>query len=109
MQYGNLLAIPYRVVIALCDLGFLFRGEVIWEKAKPLPEGNCRRPHRKHEGIYIFSKFERHSFQVKPPVGSILKLTTDAEQTAAAHVGQVVADLTPRSARRNSGVTRLML
>ncbi len=32
LQYGNLLAIPYRVVAAMCDLGFLFRGEVIWEK-----------------------------------------------------------------------------
>lgn len=74
LQYGNLLAIPYRVVIALCDLGFLFRGEVIWEKSRPLPEGVCRRPHRRHEGIYIFAKDERHSFLVKPPVGSIWKL-----------------------------------
>src|SRR5262249_40256029 len=47
LQYGNLLAIPYRVVIALCDRGFLFRGEVVWEKSRPLPEGRCRRPHRR--------------------------------------------------------------
>jgi DNA modification methylase len=74
LQYGNLLAIPYRIVAAMSDLGFLFRGEVIWEKARPLPEGVCRRPHRKHEGIYIFAKDERHSFRVKPPVGSVWKL-----------------------------------
>ncbi len=74
LQYGNLLAIPYRVVISLCDMGFLFRGEIVWEKSRPLPEGICRRPHRRHEGIYIFAKDERHSFRVRPPVGSVWKL-----------------------------------
>lgn len=74
LQYGNLLAIPYRVVIALADLGYLFRGEVIWEKSRPLPEGICRRPHRRHEAIYIVAKTESHSFRVKPPVGTVWKL-----------------------------------
>lgn len=75
LQYGNLLALPYRIVTAMGDRGFLFRGEVIWEKSRPLPEGICRRPHRRHEGIYIFAKDERHSFRVKPPVGSVWHLT----------------------------------
>jgi DNA modification methylase len=74
LQYGNLLAIPYRVVMGMTDAGFLFRGEVIWEKSRPLPEGICRRPHRRHEGIYIFAKNEQHAFRVKPPVGSIWRL-----------------------------------
>ncbi len=74
LKYGNLLAIPYRVAVAMTDLGFLFRGEVIWEKSRPLPEGLCRRPHRRHEAIYIFAKDERHSFRTKPPVGSVWKL-----------------------------------
>lgn len=71
LQYGNLLALPYRLVIALCDHGFLFRGEVIWRKGNPMPEGKCRRPHRAHEGIYLFTKSERHHFQVSPPVKSV--------------------------------------
>ncbi|MBU3077820.1 DNA-methyltransferase [Sphingomonas quercus] len=75
LQYGNLLAVPYRIVIAMGDKGHLFRGEVIWEKSRPLPEGLCRRPHRRHEGIYIFAKEEKHHFRVKPPVGSVWKLT----------------------------------
>jgi len=75
LQYGNLLAIPYRLVLGLTDAGFLFRGEVIWEKSRPLPEGICRRPHRRHEGIYVFAKSERHAFRVKPPVGSVWRLT----------------------------------
>jgi DNA modification methylase len=74
LQYGNLLAIPHRIVVGLSDQGILFRGEVIWEKSRPLPEGRCRRPHRRHEGIYIFAKSERHSFRVKPPVGTIWRL-----------------------------------
>lgn len=81
LTYGNLLAIPYRVVIALCDLGFFFRGEVIWEKSRPLPEGLCRRPHRRHEGIYIFAKVEQHAFLVKPPVGSVWKLVQTPNKT----------------------------
>jgi len=81
LQYGNLLAVPYRVVLAMSDLGFLFRGEVIWEKSRPLPEGLCRRPHRRHEPIYIFAKSERHAFQTKPPVGSIWKLTQTPNPT----------------------------
>ena len=75
LQYGNLLDIPHRVVIGLSDLGFLYRGEVIWEKSRPLPEGRCRRPHRRHEGIYIMAKDEQHNFRTKPPVGSVWKLT----------------------------------
>ena len=74
LQYGNLLAIPYRVVLGMSDAGFLFRGEVIWEKSRPLPEGICRRPHRRHEAIYVFAKSERHDFRVKPAVGSVWKL-----------------------------------
>jgi DNA modification methylase len=74
LKYGSLLAVPYRVVVFLFDLGFLFRGEVIWEKSRPMPEGLCRRPHRRHEGIYILAKDERHLFQKKPPIPSIWKL-----------------------------------
>jgi len=81
LQYGNLLAIPYRIVTAMCDRGFLFRGEVIWEKSRPLPEGLCRRPHRRHEGIYIFAKSERHLFRTKPPVGSVWKLLQTPNRT----------------------------
>lgn len=81
LKYGNLLAVPYRIVIAMSDLGFLFRGEVIWEKSRPMPEGLCRRPHRRHEGIYIFAKDERHAFRTKPPVGSVWRLVQTPNMT----------------------------
>jgi DNA modification methylase len=71
LRYGNLLALPYRLVTALCDAGYLFRGEVVWHKRNPLPEGRCRRPHRQHEAIYLFAKREDHPFRRSPPVGSV--------------------------------------
>ena len=42
LTYGNLLALPYRMVIGMCDDGWLLRGEVIWRKKNPMPEGRCR-------------------------------------------------------------------
>lgn len=77
LSYGNLLALPYRLIIALCDAGYLFRGEVIWNKKNPMPEGRCRRPHRKHEPIYLLVKHERHSFHVSPPVKSVWEFANE--------------------------------
>lgn len=71
LSYGNLLALPYRMVLGMCDDGWLFRGEVIWKKKNPMPEGRARRPHRGHESIYLFAKDERHAFRTTPPVKSV--------------------------------------
>lgn len=71
LTYGNLLSLPYRVVLEMCDDGWLFRGEVIWKKKNPMPEGRCRRPHRGHESIYLFARDERHAFRTTPPVKSV--------------------------------------
>lgn len=79
LQYGNLLALPYRLTIALCDAGYLFRGEVIWKKLNPMPEGRCRRPHRSHESIYLFSKREQHAFQTAPPIKSVWEFPNDKQ------------------------------
>jgi DNA modification methylase len=71
LQYGNLLGLPQRLIIALSDAGWLFRGEVIWRKLNPMPEGRCRRPHRQHEVIYLLARSEQHRFRTTPPVGSV--------------------------------------
>lgn len=77
LQYGNLLALPYRLVLGLADAGYLFRGEVIWRKKNPMPEGRCRRPHRYHEPIYLLTKIERHSFRIAPPVKSVWEFANE--------------------------------
>jgi DNA modification methylase len=71
LNYGNLLALPNRLVIALSEKGYLYRGEVIWRKKNPMPEGRCRRPHRQHEPIFLLARNEDHCFRVAPPVGSV--------------------------------------
>ncbi|MBK8286487.1 MAG: site-specific DNA-methyltransferase [Ahniella sp.] len=81
LQYGNLLMLPHRVLMALCDAGYLYRGEVIWAKRKAMPEGRCRRPHRKHEGIYLIAKTEGHTFRVAPPVPSVWDIKPDMNRT----------------------------
>lgn len=81
LQYGNLLMLPHRIVIELCNAGNFYRGEVIWSKSKAMPEGRCRRPHRKHEGIYLLSKSEQHTFRVSPPVPSVWDIRPDLNKT----------------------------
>ena len=78
LKYGNLLALPQRLTVGLCDTGWYFRGEVIWKKKNPMPEGKCRRPHRSHEGIYLFAKNENHQFAVTPPVKSVWEFPSEA-------------------------------
>lgn len=78
LKYGNLLALPYRMVIGLCDAGYYFRGEVIWKKQNPMPEGKARRPHRGHEPIYLLTKKLEHSFLMSPPVKSVWELANEA-------------------------------
>lgn len=58
-------------MIGLANLGYLFRGEVIWRKKNPMPEGVCRRPHRQHESVYLLAREENHYFRRTPPVGSV--------------------------------------
>ena len=71
LKYGNLLMLPQRLLIGLVECGYIYRGEVIWSKKNPMPEGRCRRPHRKHESIYLLARDEQHSFRNAPPVSSI--------------------------------------
>lgn len=101
LQYGNLLMLPNRIVMGLCDKGFLYRGEVIWAKRKAMPEGRCRRPHRKHECIYILAKSERHAFRVSPPVSSVWDIKPDMNRTP--HTSTFPLDL-PIQSIQASGV-----
>ena len=102
LQYGNLLALPLRIIIALGDAGILYRGEVIWAKRKAMPEGRCRRPHRKLEPIYLFAKTERHAFTVQPPVPSVWDIKPDVNRTP--HTSTFPLDL-PVKCIQASGIT----
>jgi DNA modification methylase len=96
-----MLALPYRLVIALSDAGWLFRGEVIWRKKNPMPEGRCRRPHRQHEAIYLFARCEQHSFLASPPVGSVWEFASE-RVSGAKHYSRFPEEL-PRRCIAASG------
>lgn len=95
LQYGNLLSLPNRLVIALCDQGYLYRGEIIWSKQNPMPEGRCRRPHRHHEPIFLLAKTEAHEFRVSPPVPTIWEFPNERID-GAAHYSRFPEDLPRR-------------
>ena len=92
LRYGNLLALPNRLIIALCDHGYLFRGEVVWHKRNPMPEGRCRRPHRHHEAIFLLAKAEDHKFRVSPPVPSVWEFPNE-KINGAVHYSRFPAEL----------------
>ena len=85
LSYGNLLALPQRLIVELCNNGYFFRGEVIWKKANAMPEGRCRRPHRKHEVILLFSVSEQHQFRTKPPVPSVWEFSNEQPSQKTRH------------------------
>lgn len=77
LRYGNLLALPNRLVLGLSEKGYLFRGEIVWRKRNAMPEGRCRRPHRQHESIFLLAKDEAHWFRVSPPVTSVWEFANE--------------------------------
>ena len=95
LTYGNLLALPYRMVIGMCDDGWLLRGEVIWRKKNPMPEGRCRRPHRAHEPIYLFATAEKHAFRTNPPVKSVWEFSNE-RMAGPAHYSRFPLELPRR-------------
>jgi DNA modification methylase len=110
LTYGNLLALPYRMAIGMCDDGWLLRGEVIWRKKNPMPEGRCRRPHRAHESIYLFATSEKHAFLTDPPVKSVWEFSNE-RMAGPAHYSRFPLELPRRCVsalgRRGKGVVVL--
>jgi DNA modification methylase len=52
----DLLMIPARVAIALCDDGWYLRKDIIWAKPNPMPESVTDRPTSSHEHIFLLTK-----------------------------------------------------
>lgn len=102
LGYGSLLALPARLVLGLADDGWLLRGEVVWRKRNPMPEGRCRRPHRQHEMIYLLARSERHRFRTAPAVGSVWEFRNERIE-GRAHHSRFPEEL-PRRALEAAGV-----
>jgi DNA modification methylase len=56
----NLLGIPWRLVFALQDDGWILRSDIIWHKPNPMPESVTDRPTKSHEYVFLLTKSARY-------------------------------------------------
>lgn len=54
--HGELQGMPWRVALALKDLGWHLRSDVIWHKPNAMPSSTKTRPTTDHEYIFFFTK-----------------------------------------------------
>lgn len=58
----NLLLMPYRVMLALQDDGWIVRSQICWSKKSCMPESVQDRPTNAWEPIFLLSKSSRYFF-----------------------------------------------
>lgn len=61
-KHKDLLMIPARVAIALCDDGWWLRSDIIWHKPNPMPESVTDRPTKAHEHVFLLTKAQRYFY-----------------------------------------------
>lgn len=91
----NLMGIPWRLVFALQDSGWILRQDIIWSKSNCMPESVRDRCTKSHEYIFLFAKRQRYYFNaeaIKEPIANstIDRLAQDIEHqsgSARAHGG----------------------
>jgi site-specific DNA-methyltransferase (cytosine-N4-specific) len=62
----GLALIPQRLAIALSDMDWIVRSEVVWEKPNACPESMGDRPTSAWEPIWMLSKSEKYWFDLEP-------------------------------------------
>jgi DNA modification methylase len=87
MKPKELLMIPSRLAIALSDIGFYIRQDIIWAKPNPMPESVTDRCTKSHEYIFLLSKSARYYYDaaaIAEPVAdsTIARLSQDINAQA---------------------------
>lgn len=59
---GELLGMPWRVCLALKDVGWVLRSDCIWHKPNAMPSSAKKRPTIDHEYIFFFSNSKKEYF-----------------------------------------------
>lgn len=62
MKPKDLMMMPERLAIALCDDGWWVRSRIIWAKPNPMPESITDRPTKSHEHIWLLTKSPRYYY-----------------------------------------------
>lgn len=58
----SLMLIPARFAIAMSDMGWIVRSDIIWNKPNPMPESVADRPTKSHEHVFLFAKSQRYFY-----------------------------------------------
>lgn len=61
----DLMLMPERLAIALCDDGWYIRSRIIWAKPNPMPESVTDRPTKSHEHIWLMSKSPKYFYDAE--------------------------------------------
>ena len=62
IQNKSLCGIPYKIALALLDMGFIWRQQIIWEKPNPMPENVQDRVWQSAEYILHFTNHKNYKF-----------------------------------------------
>jgi DNA modification methylase len=62
LKSKDLMMVPARLAIALCDDGWWLRKDIIWAKPNPMPESATDRPTSSHEHMFLLTKAERYFY-----------------------------------------------
>ncbi len=61
---GELLGIPWQVALALKELGWILRSDIIWHKPNAAPSSVRNRPTTDHEYIFLFVKHQDYYYDI---------------------------------------------
>ena len=61
---GELLGTPWRIALALKELGWLLRSDIIWHKPNAVPSSVKNRPTTDHEYLFLFVKSQDYYYDI---------------------------------------------
>lgn len=59
---GQLAGVPWRVALALQEVGWVLRSDIIWHKPNAMPSSITNRPTVDHEYVFMFSKARQYKY-----------------------------------------------
>lgn len=59
---GQLAGVPWRVALALQEVGWVLRSDIIWHKPNAMPSSVKNRPTVDHEYVFMFSKAKEYKY-----------------------------------------------
>ena len=76
LKKKDLVAIPWRVALALQADGWYLRTDIIWAKGNPMPESVRDRPTRSHEYLFLLTKSKHYYYDhiaIAEPIAEVSK------------------------------------